>query len=676
MDTLNAHDALTDKAQAETAQKPPKWQRVTRKVPFLLGSKKNEFSTENTLSLSPEKNFCCKTLPNNVANVADVATLDLSLAIDAEAESINAAKLIIDDVLDRCKDMPDLLFSEKFIEALKLIRTDKSLWAMYRVKIKTNKPSGVKLSDIDDATAVTGESEHGGKDSTASELIELVINSSELFFDDRNDKCFISTDIDGVVHTLAIGSKAFVEWLSFSYYKASKQNGNMGKSASESAIKNASFALGGIAKHEGKKQRVHLRVADHNGGHYLFIGDDKLQVIEVLSTGWRIVENPPVKFWKSSSMQALPLPQPGGDLSLLWKFINIPKKDRLLVLAWVLESFRAETPKPILSLTGIQGCAKSSTQSKIRELIDNNSSNLRAAPKAVEDVFISAGCNWLSSYENLSHLTAKMQDALCTLATGGGHSSRTLYTNDEETIIEAKRPVVINSIPNVITAQDLTDRSICIELPRIEYREESEINTAWEIAKPAIFGGLLDLFVKTLENLPKVTLEKPPRMADFTRLGEAMAQAQGFDAGVFDALYRANRAESIANALESSPAALAVCTMVDSDQGGSPTVFHGTVDGLLDRLAQYQRDSNGWPKSAKGLSVILKRQLPALDTLGINITFGSKVERIDGHRGMPITVKKSGNIGNVGMLDFKKTPAAQNLQPKISGFLSDDAEIF
>lgn len=173
-------------------------------------------------------------------------------------------------------------------------------------------------------------------------------------------------------------------------------------------------------------------------------------------------------FHEKTSMQSLPLPQSGGELSLLWTFINIPEKDRLLVLAWMLESFRAETPKPILALAGIQGCAKSSTQSKIRELLDNNSSNLRAAPKAVEDVFISAGCNWLSSYENLSHLTPKMQDALCTLATGGGHSSRTLYTNDEETVIEAKRPVIINSIPNVITAQDLTDRSICIELPRVE----------------------------------------------------------------------------------------------------------------------------------------------------------------------------------------------------------------
>ena len=87
------------------------------------------------------------------------------------------------------------------------------------------------------------------------------------------------------------------------------------KSASESAIKQAGFALSGIAKHDGEAAQVHLRVADKNGGHYIFIGDADLQVIEVLPRGWRVTNEAPVKFWMPGSMQSLPMPIKDGELS-------------------------------------------------------------------------------------------------------------------------------------------------------------------------------------------------------------------------------------------------------------------------------------------------------------------------------------------------------------------------
>lgn len=277
-------------------------------------------------------------------------------------------------------------------------------------------------------------------------------------------------------------------------------------------------------------------------------------------------------------------------------------------------------------------------------MIDNNAVNLRAAPKSIEDVFVSAKSNWLVSFENLSHITPAMQDALCTLATGGGFSTRTLYTNDEETIIEVKRPVIINSIPNVITAQDLTDRAISIELPRISYREESEINAAWEQAKPAIFGGLLDLFVKTLALMPTVKLTNPPRMADFTRLGEAMAQALSYKPGTFVALYKVNRAESIGRALESSPIAVAIREMVDAHYTPSKLVFTGTMKQLLEALDKYKQESHAWPKSPKGLGDVLRRQQPALTSLGIDVEISKP-----GKHGVNIEIKKrGGELGELG----------------------------
>jgi hypothetical protein len=641
-------------------------------------SSENEINEKKAAELLCIKNFSPISELIDVANVANVATFDLSESQDAVAENIDSAKAIINDALLHCMENPSVLFSDSFIEAVKIIRGDKGLWADYRVKIKQSKPSGVQLKEIDEATKPYVDAEFGNE-STAAQLIDMVMNSGDLFYDDISENAFVTVFIDGITHTLAIGSKTFIEWLSYAYFKKTQQDsGGLGFSANEQAIKQAGFALSGIAKHDGEKQRIHLRVADHNGGHYLFIGDDENRVIEVLPTGWRIISNPPVKFWKPSSMQAIPIPQIGGDLSRLWDFINIKETDRPLLLAWMLDSLREESVNLILSLSGLDGSAKSASQSKIRDLIDSNVLNLRAAPKTIEDIFVGAGCNWLVSYENISHLSSRMQDALCTITTGGGFAGRTLHTNAEETLIKVKRPVIINSIPKVITAQDATARTICLDLPPLTngYIDEGKINAAWESAKPEIFGALLDLFVKSLEILPSIKLTYSPRMIGFVKLGEAICQVLGHESGYFSALYNENHHESLAAALESSPAAVAICELVDSHQGQSTTVFHGTVKSLYEKL---KVSGEGFPKSPKGFSEAIKRQTRALKSVGIEILQSGRVERINGERGLTITVKKileSGNVGNVGNVVPIKTLDEKKIQSNSAAFLNDDVEVF
>jgi hypothetical protein len=145
------------------------------------------------------------------------------------------------------------------------------------------------------------------------------------------------------------------------------------------------------------------------------------------------------------------MPVTHGDVGLLWQHTNIPAHSRVMVLAWLLDCFRPDTPFPVLELVGEQGSAKSTTQSVLRSLVDPNKVMLRGRPKTVEDVFVAAANNWLVSYENLSGLTPEQQDAFCTLATGGGFASRQLYTNGEEHVMETKRPVVLNGIAVVAT---------------------------------------------------------------------------------------------------------------------------------------------------------------------------------------------------------------------------------
>lgn len=499
-----------------------------------------------------------------------------------------------------------------------------------RVALKKAKPNGVLLSDIDKATRPDHEASDDS--STADELVSLVQERAELFHAE-DGACFVVLN-ETPRKTFKVDTQTFAEWLGYTYYRATESEKGIGCAASDTAIRTARVVLTGIAKNDGDERKVFLRAARVGDVYYLDLGTDDWRAVEISAAGWRVVDRPPVHFWRATTSRPLPMPVPGGDLARLWRYANIPEEARPLVKAWMLEAWRPETPFPILELIGQQGTAKSSTQDKLRRCIDPNAVNLRAAAKSVEDLFVSAGCNWLVSLNNLSHLSPNVQDALCNLATGGGFAGRTLYTNADETLVEAKRPVVINGIVPLVTAQDLTDRVIHIELPEIgTYRSETEIDQAFAQDAPLILGGLLDLFVLTLRQLPTVTLDRPPRMADFTALGEAMLRAEGQSPGTFLSLYQDNRRHSVARSLDASPIASAIRTLAEAE--ATPLVFDGTMGKLLDRLSQYRDSSEAWPKSARGLGDVLRRQRPALAQIGIAVDIGKP-----GRLGVPVVIRR------------------------------------
>lgn len=570
---------------------------------------------------------------------------------------------VVEDVIRRGKDEAGLYGSDEFKAAWRFVceASDEQRFRL-RVEIKKNKPLGIPLDEIDGFGSGGGG---GGEErNTAAELVELATSAGELFFDETTDSGFLAVDGE----TMKIDGAACSRWLSYRYYRESGRS-----SASESAMKQASVTLNGIALHEGRRERVFLRAGKHEetGAYYLHGIGPQWRSVEVTATGWRLLDVAPVKFWKSGSAVPFPEPVAGGDIGKLWGLVNIPEAERLLVLAWMLEAWRPDTPFPGLELCGVQGSAKSSTQKRLRSLIDASSAPLRAAPKTVEDAFVSAGNNWVVSLDNVSHLNSGLQDAFCIMATDGAYAGRTLFTNADETVITIKRPVMLSGINNVVTAQDLISRTVHIELPVISgcRRLESELDKAWNEAGPEMLGGLLDLFVQTLAMLPKTAVPADAlRMADFNHLGEAMARSLGHGPGVFTALYRGNYRESVQRAMESSPVAVAVVDMAED----SPyeVVFDGTYKKLLEKLSAHKTDNEGWPRSVKGLASALKRQMPALQEIGVIVC---PQER--GEHGYRIVIRKAvhpvrSEHGNVRKLpEEKKYPAG-------GGFIEHDGEPF
>ena len=246
--------------------------------------------------------------------------------------------------------------------------------------------------------------------------------------------------------------------------------------------------------------------AEFNGKLYLDLCDPDWRVVEIDSAGWRIIDNPPVRFRRTSGMRPLPEPIPGGSIETLRSFLNVRSDDDfVLVVSTVLAYLRNRGPYPVLVLSGEQGSAKSTFSRIVRALIDPNTAPLRALPREERDLFIAATNGHVLAFDNVSYLRQWLSDAFCKIATDGGFAVRQLYTDQDEVLFDAQRPVILNGIEDIVVRPDLADRAIFLTLepiPEERRRTESDLWAEFEVEYPRILGVLLDAVAEGLKRLP------------------------------------------------------------------------------------------------------------------------------------------------------------------------------
>ncbi|TSE29337.1 PriCT-2 domain-containing protein [Tepidimonas taiwanensis] len=507
------------------------------------------------------------------------------------------------------------------LDALRDLRDrDPGGYQALRVELKAACPKiGVTALD----KLLRSEEADGAPQSQATTLAELAAERCTLWHDPDGEAFASFAGSAGEVQHWRIDSTGFRDWLAHLAFT------ELGAAPGSEALKAATTALSGKAKFEGEEHTPALRVAKTDEGYWLDIGDPRWRAILLTPGGWRIVEHPPVRFLRSKATRAMPEPAARGDVGLLWNLVNVPEADRLLVLAWLLECWRADTPYAVLELSGEQGAAKSTAQRILRGFVDPSDVPLRGRPKTTEDLYVAAANAHLLSFENLSTLSADQSDAMCAISTGAGFAARRLYTDSEEAVLKAHRPIAVNGINPVITRPDLLDRAVCIHLPRLaQRRTDEQIREATERDAPTIFAGLLDLFCNALRVLPEVKRESwaLPRLADFAQLGEAIARVLGHKPGHFLELYAGHRRQSIQRTIDASPVAMAIVKMVEAGRS-----FRGSVGELLDLLNRDRpahEASDYWPRSPRGLGDALRRYSPALGQLGIKVEVESHTRSV------------------------------------------------
>ncbi|WP_437796449.1 hypothetical protein [Sorangium sp. So ce693] len=376
------------------------------------------------------------------------------------------------------------------------------------------------------------------------------------------------------------------------------------------------------ARYEGPEEPVFMRVAEKNGVAYLDLGDREWRAAAITPQGWSLVADPPVKFRRTRGMQALPEPARSGHIDELRRFVNVDSDDAFhLLVAWLVGALQPTGPFAILALQGEQGSAKSTTARLLRRLLDPSTAPTRRTPRDGRDLMIAAQNAWVLSFDNLSGLPVWLSDALCSLATGGGFSTRALRTDDDEVIFSATRPLLLNGIAGITERPDLADRAVSVSLPPIpddKRQDEATLWTAFEEAAPRILGALLDGVSAALRNVGTVMLPTKPRMADFARWVTAAETEFGWVPGTFMAAYSRNRAETIEITLETDVVAVTVRALLAGCPGrlweGNATALHAALHSLLPAHALRAGD---WPKAPNALTNRLRRIAPVLRAAGI-----------------------------------------------------------
>lgn len=292
-------------------------------------------------------------------------------------------------------------------------------------------------------------------------------------------------------------------------------------------------------------------------------------------------------------------------MEALQPFVNCADTDWPLIVGWLVAAFRPSGPYPVLLLQGPQGSAKSTTTRLLLELVDpgNPVTHPLRLPTYEDDLAIMAHNHWVLAFDNLSGLSLRLSDALARLATGAGIARRRLYTDSEESLLSAARPIILNGIDEIAVRADLLDCAIrveCLPIGEETRRQEHALWQAFQRQRPQILGALFSAVGAALRNQHTVQLDHLPRTADFATWVAAAEPALPWPAGAFLQAYQANCAEAqTVQAVDDELARALIALFGNADR------WEGTATELRDALRPYVRPEEDWwlpYATARGLS--------------------------------------------------------------------------
>jgi hypothetical protein len=477
------------------------------------------------------------------------------------------------------------------------------------------KRAGCRVAALDEAMGQRPGGLQTGEPSQTDVLLKIS-ESAELFHVAEGTG-FADIIVDGHRETWKVSSTGYKDSLRHGYYD---ETGGAPNSESLQAALNVIEAK---ARHDGPERTIHVRVGAMGGKLYLDLVDKAWRAVEIDAENWSLADSPPIRFRRAPGMKSLPEPIAGGIVEQLRPFLNVRSdSDFVLIVAWLLCAMGNRGSYPVLVLAGEQGTAKSTLTTILRSLIDPNVAPRRSLPRDERDLFIGANNSLVLAFDNISTLSQWTSDALCRLSTGGAYAVRKNYTDDDEMLFDAVRPIILNGIENIVERQDLADRALFITLepiPDAKRLSEKELMAKFETVRPQILAALLDGVVVGLGKLSETRLPNLSRMADFVVWATACETAF-WPSGTVTKAYRENIDEAVDDVIDADPIATVIRAFMQTRDE-----WTGTASELLTPLTELaqnnQRKDKNWPNSPRALSGGLRRAANFLRKRGITIEF-------------------------------------------------------
>jgi hypothetical protein len=316
-------------------------------------------------------------------------------------------------------------------------------------------------------------------------------------------------------------------------------------------------------------------------------------------------------------------------------------KKLLLKVYWIALYFNTSPkfPMPIPAVSGPHDSAKSTLLATIKYHVD--------PVKAIDSLVdrwgekddqrrrgLIVSRNYLTYFDNMSHLTNEESDELCIYATGADYQERKLHTNTEIVKYRLQTNIGYSGINDLARNPDLLSRIVHFELDKL--KQKVPFKQYWkqrENERPLILGYIFDVIRRVIPRYETEAdrLSTTHRLADFIILGEIISQELGEEPGRFLALFQNIAYEQATKVIENNSFAQILIEYIlsrkylDANRKAmtkweiATTTFHTELVTFARNKGYNISGIWDFPEDAVGLGIKLRKLKSALVEIGINI---------------------------------------------------------
>ncbi|MBP6921046.1 bifunctional DNA primase/polymerase [Candidatus Gracilibacteria bacterium] len=378
------------------------------------------------------------------------------------------------------------------------------------------------------------DSKNGGK--VIDRVYHLIEEKIKLIID-QNGVIYLIDMNDSKKKLYPMGSDDLTDYILREYQK------EFGGILGQDTAKNVAANIRALAKNTAEQRNVYTRIGYDKATNTIYydLNNEAGEIVKIWEENMEIVVQNDTYFKRFSKMDKQVMPEKGGDFECIWKYFNIETpEDKHLFLVYLIALFLPHIELPILVFNGDKGSAKTSGFRFVRELIDPLRNKKFAGyrmPSKADDLQIQLTQGYFHTYDNLSEIKAEVSDTLCEVVTGGGFSTRKKYSDEEMMERAYSVRLGIGSINTVTYRDDLIERSIVLNLNRIEGAQDfPSLLESFEEEKAKILDCIFCTIALVLGDTEVIS--GLPRMAEFASWGEKISRILGYPDGEFIRIYK------------------------------------------------------------------------------------------------------------------------------------------